>query len=212
MWHVVDFFELSNNLTMSWMLSIAFEIGAAASLASLIILEKMNKTIVWFLFLVLTVFQAMGNTYYAYVNIGEFQYWIELFGLNTEPLIVQKRIISTVSGAILPIVALGFIKALVDYIKPTPKEEPEIIDSRKEFEDKFLKNQEETDPEIKEVVDDKLWDIVDDREPLEPEEIVDEEKTSDFNDIIDTAIKPKKKDTNKDTYDENKKSYLDVRK
>jgi hypothetical protein len=41
--------------------------------------------------------------------------------------------LSIVSGAILPIVALGFIKSLVDYIKPEPKvlEEP-IIDNKKE--------------------------------------------------------------------------------
>ena len=30
----------------------------------------------------------------------------------------QKRLLSFVSGAILPLVALGFIKSLVDYIKP----------------------------------------------------------------------------------------------
>jgi len=31
----------------------------------------------------------------------------------------QIRILSIISGAILPVVALGFIKSLVDYIKPT---------------------------------------------------------------------------------------------
>jgi hypothetical protein len=65
--------------------------------------------------------QAMGNTYYAYINLENFQGWIELFGLSEEDLIYQKRILSIVSGAILPVIALGFIKALVDYIKPTPK-------------------------------------------------------------------------------------------
>jgi hypothetical protein len=102
-------------------LAIAFEIGAAASLASLITLDKMNKGIVWGLFIILTVMQAMGNTYYAYINLENFQGWIELFGLSEEEPIYQKRILSIVSGAILPVIALGFIKALVDYIKPTPE-------------------------------------------------------------------------------------------
>jgi hypothetical protein len=119
--HVISFFELSNPQWLAISLAIAFEIGAAASLASLITLDKMNKGIVWGLFIILTFMQAMGNTYYAYINLENFQGWIELFGLSEEEPIYQKRILSIVSGAILPVIALGFIKALVDYIKPTPK-------------------------------------------------------------------------------------------
>ena len=117
--HVISFFELSNPQWLAISLAIAFEIGAAASLASLITLDKMNKGIVWGLFIILTFMQAMGNTYYAYINLENFQGWIELFGLSEEDLIYQKRILSIVSGAILPVIALGFIKSLVDYIKPT---------------------------------------------------------------------------------------------
>jgi hypothetical protein len=97
---------------------LAFEIGAAASLASLIALDKMNKTIVWMLFIILTLMQAMGNTYYAYTNLSDFSKWSELFGLVEEEIIYQKRILSLISGAILPLVSLGFIKSLVDYIRP----------------------------------------------------------------------------------------------
>lgn len=116
--HVVDFFALSNPQWLAIGLAIAFEVGAAASLASIIALQKMNKTIVWGLFILLTAMQAMGNTYYAYSHLKDFQGWIELFGLVDEELIYQKRMLGIVSGAILPVVALGFIKALVDYIKP----------------------------------------------------------------------------------------------
>ena len=117
--HVIDFFKLSNPTWLAISLAIAFEVGAAASLASIITLEKMNKGIVWGLFIVLTLMQAMGNTYYAYTHLSDFQGWIELFGLAEEELIYQKRVLSIVSGAVLPIVALGFIKSLVDYIKPS---------------------------------------------------------------------------------------------
>ena len=78
----------------------------------------MNKVLVWILFVVLTLMQAMGNTYYAYTHIHDFQYWSELFGLIEEDVIYQKRLLSLISGAILPLVSLGFIKSLVDYIRP----------------------------------------------------------------------------------------------
>jgi hypothetical protein len=116
--HVIQFFDLTNPKWLSVSLAIAFELGAAASLASLIALDKMNKFLVWLLFITLTAMQAMGNTYYAYTNIHDFQGWSELFGLIEEDVIFQKRVLSIISGAILPLVALGFIKSLVDYIKP----------------------------------------------------------------------------------------------
>lgn len=117
--HVIDFFELSNTQGLAITLAIAFEVGAAASLASLLVLDKMNKTIVWGLFVILTFMQMMGNTYFAFSHLNNYQGWVELFGLAEMEPIAQKRILAIVSGAILPVVALGFIKALVDYIKPS---------------------------------------------------------------------------------------------
>ena len=121
--HVIDFFSLTNPYWLAVSSAIAFEIGAAASLASIIALDKMNKGIVWMLFIILTAMQAMGNTYYAYVHAENFQSWIELFGLVEEELIYQKRILSLISGGILPIVALGYIKALIDYIRPAENQQ-----------------------------------------------------------------------------------------
>ena len=152
--HVIDFFKLSNPDWLAISLAVAFEVGAAASLASLITLEKMNKGIVWGLFIILTLMQAMGNTYYAYTHLKDFQGWIELFGLTEEDLIYQKRVLSIVSGAILPIVALGFIKSLVDYIKPSDSDVTEVnsdapetvTDNSEEVEE--LKEEAELDPII----------------------------------------------------------------
>jgi hypothetical protein len=145
--HVIDFFKLSNSDLLAISLAVAFEIGAAASLASIITLEKMNKGIVWGLFIILTLMQAMGNVYYAYTHLENFQGWIELFGLTEEDLIYQKRVLSIVSGAILPIVALGFIKSLVDYIKPS--EEP----VQTELEEKIEDVQEEKIDELEEITE-----------------------------------------------------------
>lgn len=130
--HVIDFFELSNPKWLAVTLAIAFEVGAAASLASIIALKKMNKGIVWALFIVLTLMQAMGNTYYAFVNLKGFEGWIELFGLVDEDLVQQKRIVSFISGAVLPLVALGFIKSLVDYIRPDDEVIEEVIEESKQ--------------------------------------------------------------------------------
>lgn len=116
--HVIDFFELSNPRWMAITLAIGFEIGAAASLASLIVMDKMNKTLVWSLFIAITAMQINGNLYYAFINMQDYQNWSELFNLLEWESIAQKRLLAAVSGAILPLVALGFIKSLVDYIKP----------------------------------------------------------------------------------------------
>jgi hypothetical protein len=116
--HVIDFFKLSNPDWLAISLALAFEVGAAASLASLIVLDRMNKFMIWTLFIVLTLMQAMGNTYYAYTHLTSFNSWVELFGLVDDDIIYQKRMLSLISGAILPLVSLGFIKSLVDYIRP----------------------------------------------------------------------------------------------
>ena len=124
--HVIEFFRLSNPEWLAISLAIGFELGAAASLASLVILDRMNKTLVWMLFGTITLMQMQGNMYYAFVHMENFQGWSELFGLIEEDVVYQKRVLSAVSGAILPLVALGFIKSLVDYIKPVPQDETAV--------------------------------------------------------------------------------------
>ena len=148
--HVIDFFEMTNPKWLSVFLAIAFEIGAAASLASIIVMDKMNKFIVWSLFFVLTAMQAIGNTYFAYTHLSDFSEWSDLFGLSEEEPIFQKRVLSIISGAILPLVSLGFIKALVDYIRPdSDKEKIEEIQEEEKIEE-FTELIEPKQEEIKE--------------------------------------------------------------
>lgn len=135
--HVVSFFALSNPMWVAIGLAIAFEVGAAASLAALTILDKLSKNLVMFLFIMLTLMQMMGNMYYSYVNLHDFTAWSELFFLSAEPILLQKQILSFISGGILPLIALGFIKSLIDYIKPSKKihlEEihQEVVEKKKE--------------------------------------------------------------------------------
>ena len=141
--HVIDFFELSNPRGMAIALAIAFEVGAAASLASLITLDKMNKTLVWALFIAITAMQMQGNMFYAFQNLEGYSSWVELFNLVDEEPLFQKRVLAFVSGAILPLVALGFIKSLVDYIKP--EDEVKVIEEDVEEPGKSSNPEEEED-------------------------------------------------------------------
>jgi len=134
----VDFFDLSHDRNLAWSLAIGFEMGAAASLAAIIILDKTNKFLVWGLFLLLTLFQMMANSYHAFVSLEEFQGWIELFGLQEEEPLTQKRILAILSGAILPLVALGFIKSLVDYLRPDDLQVPKQIQAEEEIANKRI--------------------------------------------------------------------------
>jgi hypothetical protein len=117
--HSIDFFGLSNNKSMSIALSAAFEVGQVAALCGILILDKANRFVIWSLFILLTAMQIMSNVYYCYEHLGDYSNWSELFGLNEEEPMFQKRMLSIASGAILPVVALGFIKSLVDYLKPS---------------------------------------------------------------------------------------------
>lgn len=125
--HVINFFELSNHYPLALTLALAFEIGALSALAGLVAMGKINKNVVWFIFILLTMFQMMGNTYYAYdiitnrmkENPDLIKNWAELFGLVDDDPVTIKRIIAIFSGAVLPIVSLSFLDLLIDYIRKT---------------------------------------------------------------------------------------------
>ena len=173
----VAFFDLAHTGLMNWALAIGFELGAAASLAAIIILDKTNKWMVWGLFLLLTAFQMMANSFHAFINLEDYQGWIELFGLQEEEVIFQKRVLSIVSGAVLPIVALGFIKSLTDYLKPE-KDETEILleePANKEHLEESLKQAEKI-VEVKDKQIEKIEKIVEEARKEEPAEIEDIKK------------------------------------
>ena len=196
--HVVDFFELSNPYWLAVTLAIAFELGAAASLASLIVMDKMNKTLVWALFITITLMQMQGNMYYAFKNISDYSTWSQLFNLIEEDPIYQKRILAFVSGAILPLVALGFIKSLVDYIKPTKVEET-VTQTEESLEERVesMRNVVESYDDLQEEID--MWEKASLEDFIDEDELVQEEPSiEEFQEI---AISIKKSDENPDLLD-----------
>lgn len=180
--HVVDFFELSNPKWMAISLAIAFELGAAASLASLIVLDRMNKGLIWTLFITITLMQVQGNLYFAFKNVHDYQQWSELFDLVEGDTLQQRRILAFVSGAILPLVALGFIKSLIDYIKPDTAQAPTITEE--------LVKAVEPDPSEKKTKVDAIVEIEIEPEveidSVEPKEII--ENARDLNRFLDNSM------------------------
>lgn len=116
--HSIEFFKLANPDWLAVSLAAAFEIGAMACLAAIIVLDKTVRWMVWTLFILVTGVQILGNMYYSYSHLANFNQWSELFGLMDQDKMLQKRILSIITGGILPVVALGFIKSLVDVARP----------------------------------------------------------------------------------------------
>lgn len=134
--HVISMFELSNNYTLSFTLAMTFELGCLAALAGLVALDKINKSVVWLIFILLTVFQMVGNTYFAYdttttkmvVEGNLIKNFSELFGFvneNTEDVIFIKRMIAVLTGGVLPVISLSFLHLLMSYVGKLEKK-PEV--------------------------------------------------------------------------------------
>lgn len=138
-YHIVNFFQIGNSFALSMFLSISFELGALASAISITILDKISKFVTWAIFLILIIFQIIGNVYYT------FEYIVRQEVLNPKYLDVPSRFIayfldfettdeirmflSILIGIPIPLISLAFLKTLVDYISNRNDEEF-IIDEK----------------------------------------------------------------------------------
>lgn len=132
----IHFFNLAHQGWMSTVLACSFEIGQMACLFGALTRRKKGFDIVWIMFVVLTLFQCMANTYAAYIGLTEYTSWSELFGLTEMEPMDQKRTIAGISGAILPLIALGFIKCLTDFLNEENKETVQPVEFVEESEEK----------------------------------------------------------------------------
>ena len=185
--HVINFFELSNNKMLAIALSVSFEIGALSALAGLVVMDKINKNVIYFIFILLTAYQMMGNTYFAYdilsqkmaVNPDLIKNWSELFGFETDDTILMKRIISIISGAILPIVSLCFLDLSVDYIKKTT-----IFDEDSDVKTNIITENIESQKEeitIEETPEEEVEEVISEEDKKNIREMVSEEKNVEVN-------------------------------
>lgn len=126
-YHAVSFFSMSNAGWLAVILAVAFEIGQAAVLFSLLT-SKTKKLMPWILMGVLTLVQVLGNVFssYQYMMINsteQIKYFTDsvLFFLQDPDPKVNQVMISYITGAILPIVSLCMTSMVVNVagLEPT---------------------------------------------------------------------------------------------
>lgn len=144
-YHAISFFEISNTGWLAVILAIAFEIGQAAVLFSLLT-SKSKRTMPWILMGVLTLVQVLGNVYssYSYMILNhpdEVKYFIDsvLFYLQDPDPKVNQVMISYITGAILPIVSLCMTSMVIDAAELNKEPENSIED----FTEESAENEEE---------------------------------------------------------------------
>lgn len=131
--HAISFFGLANQLWIAIMLAITFEIGQAAVLFSILTNATKNKIMPWFLMIVLTIVQILGNVYSSYkflITNSEslLQYFKEPIFVWMEMPDQQCNVILTyIIGAILPIVSLLMTSMVTSYLEKT-EDKPVIED------------------------------------------------------------------------------------
>ena len=138
--HAVSFFAISNEKWLAIILAVAFEIGQAAVLFSLLT-SKTKRVMPWILMGVLTLVQVLGNVYssYSYMvihNLDLVKYFTDsvLFYIQDPDPKVNQVMISYITGAILPIVALCMTSMIVDVSGVDNKNE--VVEDKPEEETK----------------------------------------------------------------------------
>lgn len=128
--HAIEFFNIGNNMVMSVMLALAFEVGLALSLVSILLSEENRKNVLpWILMIVLTAVQVIGNVYsvFKYIYLGGQDYYIYLhksllfFIENIDKDMIMVSV-SWIMGAILPIISLFMTDMVASNIKSMNKE------------------------------------------------------------------------------------------
>jgi hypothetical protein len=137
--HVVSWYDLANPISWAIYLSIAVEIAAMSAIAASSV--KVKGFSVWFVFIIVTLIQFIGNIFFSYseinVNSKEFKDWAELtmpifdaIGSDVNDIVAQRRLLAILEGGLLPLISLTCLHFFIKYgwCKPDSREE-----SLKEF-------------------------------------------------------------------------------
>jgi len=122
--HVIRWYGLSNPISWAVYLSIAIEIAAMSAIAAASV--KVRGFSVWFVFIIVTFIQFVGNIYFSYTEINEssklFKQWMELtlpvmdsMGINVADPIAQKRVLALLEGGLLPLISLTCLHFFIKY-------------------------------------------------------------------------------------------------
>ena len=154
--HAVSFFSLANTLPLAILLAVAFEIGQAAVLFSILTDERQrNRFMPWCLMCILTLVQVIGNVYSSYKylitnSIDLLRFFKEpIFIWGSIPDDVANVLLTYIIGAILPLVSLALSEMVTERINlggDVKKDEPKTDEknTEKSIEDKTINDEETT--------------------------------------------------------------------
>ncbi len=117
--HVVSWYDIGNPLSWAIYLSVAVEIFALASVSAATI--KMSKGSIWFLFILVTLIQLIGNVFYEYKEISltdlGFISWVELVTpwFDNWTILDHKRFLALIQGGTLPIMSLTSLHFYIQF-------------------------------------------------------------------------------------------------
>jgi hypothetical protein len=121
--HAIAFFQITNSLILAILLGTAYEIGQMSVLFSILMTENKNRPLAWGMLFLLTGLQVTANVYasFRFMEVSgsvDWTYWQKsvLLGVQLENEEMYKIVISWISGALLPIVALGLTSLVADNI------------------------------------------------------------------------------------------------
>ena len=131
--HGFSFFGLANVPILAGMLAIAFEVGQAAVLFSILTNPSQRKKFMpWLLMVILTLVQIMGNVYNCYKHLilnatDNLRFFKEPIFIWTDlPDAQANVIISYLTGAILPICGLLLTAMITSFLGKEEEEKEEI--------------------------------------------------------------------------------------
>lgn len=162
--HAVEFFGLANEVWLSVILAISFEIGQAAVLFELLTSSNDRKKIMpWVLMAIFTLVQVLGNVYssYKYILLNSpenLRYFKEPIFIWTQLPDNQATVIVTyIIGAILPVCALLLTSMITNQLENNKtanesyNDENEIEEKPKEIiEENNIENTIEKEPTFEE--------------------------------------------------------------
>lgn len=131
-YHAIAFFSLSNPVWLAVILAVAFEVGQAGVLFSILTNTDKDdrRSLPWILMGILTIVQVLGNIFssYRYMiinNIDQINYFTKsvLFFVQSPNPDYNYVMISYITGAILPVVALCMTSMVVNMLnrhRPEP--------------------------------------------------------------------------------------------
>jgi hypothetical protein len=140
--HVVSWYDLANPISWAIYLSVAIEIAAMSSIAASSV--KIKGFSVWFVFIIVTLIQFIGNIYYCFSEIDaastQFKNWVDLtqpileaMGSDLTDTLAQRRWLALLEGGLLPLISLTCLHFFIKY--GDIDDSPEIPQENKENDD-----------------------------------------------------------------------------